>query len=445
MIITKVALPRRTIVRGLGAALALPLLDAMVPAMTATVRTAAAPVRRLGFVYVPNGQNMPRWTPKGLGRSFELSPTLLPLAKHKEQLFVATGLTHHQAESLGDGNGEHTRAQATWLNGVHPKWTEGADVRAGITVDQTAALTIGKDTRLPSLELALESTYQIGNCDNGYSCIYMNTMSWRNATTPLPSETNPRMVFERLFGDGGTASQRRTLASQDRSILDGVSEDMARLQRRIGASDRVRVDQYFDAVREIERRLQRTETGTQEAAGAANLDRPVGIPDSIDEHARLMFDLQWLAFQADITRVFTYLMGREQTNQTWPASGVTDTSHGISHHEGRADKLEAYARLNTYQISLLAHFVDRLASTQDGDGTLLDHSMTLYGGGLSDGNQHAHVDLPLLVVGGGSNQLGGRHIQYPKETPASNLLLTMLQQAGVDEQVVGDSTGTLAI
>ena len=445
MIITKMALPRRTFLHGLGATLALPLLDAMVPAATALAQTAAAPTTRLGFIYIPNGANMAQWTPAGEG-PLELSPSLSPLARVQKHVVIPTGLAHRQAEAWGDGNGEHSRASGVWLNGVHPKRTEGADVQAGTTVDQLAARVLGKDTPLPSLEISLENSYVVGNCDNGYSCVYTNTISWRSPTTPLPMEHNPRVVFERLFGEGGTTAQRLVRLQEDRSILDAVREDMTRLARTLGAGDRARVSQYLDAVREIERRIQQTEAQADEAELPENLARPVGIPESFDEHARLMFDLQALAFQADVTRVFTFLIGREQSAQSYPEIGVPDPHHATSHHQLDPGKLEQYAKINTYHVDLLAAFLDRLQSTPDGDGSLLDHSLILYGGGISDGDQHSHIDLPLVLAGGGAGQLrGNRHVRYPTDTPMTNLLLAMLDKAGVHADQFGDSTGHLSL
>ena len=314
MFISRVSLPRRTFLRGMGVTIALPLLDAMVPALSALAKTAATPVRRLGFIYTPNGATMAAWTPKGEGVLDELSPTLSPLAPVRDQILVPTGLSHKMAESMGDGNGEHSRGQSVWLSGVHPKRTEGADVRNGTTVDQLAAEEIGKDTPLLSIEMALEQNYLVGNCDNGYSCVYWNTISWRNPTTPLPMEVNPRVVFERMFGDGGTPKQRLAQVREDRSILDSVKESVTSLQSRLGVNDRTRVAEYLDAMREIERRIQVAEKQSGESVIQLP-DRPVGAPDSYDDHAKLMFDLAALAFQADITRVFTLLLGREQRSE----------------------------------------------------------------------------------------------------------------------------------
>ena len=448
MIITKMALPRRTFLRGVGATLALPFLDAMVPAaaLSAATRAAVAPVKRLGFIYIPNGANMAKWTPAVDGTNLELSPTLSPLAPVRDHVVIPTGLAHRQAEAWGDGNGEHSRASAVWLNGIHPRRTEGADVEAGTTADQLAAQTLGRDTPLPSLELALENSFVVGNCDNGYSCVYTNTISWRTPTTPLPMEHNPRVVFERLFGEGGTVAQRQARLQEDRSILDAVRDDMNRLQAGLGSGDRTRVDQYLDAVREIERRIQQAEAQSETSVLPEVLDRPVGVPDDFTEHARLMFELQALAFQADITRVFTFLIGREQTSQSYPQIGVSDPHHATSHHQLDVEKLEKYHKINTYHVSLFSEFLQKLSATNDGDGSLLDHSMILYGGGISDGDQHSHIDLPLILAGGGAGRLkGGRHLTYETDTPMANLLLSLLDKVGVHSEEMGDSTGHLPL
>jgi hypothetical protein len=443
MIIRKLAIPRRTFLRGAGATVALPLLDAMVPALSAQSTTAAAPVRRLGFVYIPNGAVMQQWTPAETGSGFALSPILQPLAPYKDQLTVVTGLAHGQAEPLGDGNGEHSRASATWLNGVHPKQTEGADVQAGMTADQIAAAGLGQDTPLPSLELAIDLDGLVGNCENGYSCVYLNTVAWRSATTPLPMENNPRVVFERLFGDGGTTEQRVAEMRRDRSILDSVTDDLATLEREVGGGDRARIDQYLDSVRALERRIQLVEAQSV-TVELPDLDRPVGIPGTYEDHVKLMFDLLALAYQADLTRVFTFMLGRELGGRTYPHLGVPDPHHGLSHHRNDPEKLDKLARINTYHMGLFAHFLENLQSTSDGDGSLLDHSMVMYGGGLGDSNDHAHFDLPELVVGGGGGRLrGGRHLRYPKDTPVNNLLVSMLDKAGLPAERFGDATGQI--
>jgi len=443
MIIKKLALPRRTFLRGMGALVALPMLDAMVPALSELSPTAAKPVKRLGFVYLPNGAVMPSWTPEGEG-ALELSPTLSPLEPYRDQTVVLTRLAHGQAEALGDGNGEHSRASAVWLNGVHPKHTEGADVRAGVTADQIAAAELGKETPLPSLELAIDLDFLVGNCENGYSCAYMNTVSWRTPTTPLPMENNPRVVFERLFGDGGTREQRIAEMRRDRSILDSVTDDLALLERDLGAADRQRVDQYLDAVRAIERRIQLSEARGADSVLPENLARPAGIPDSYEEHVTLMYDLVALAFQADLTRVFTFMVGRELGGRTYPQIGVPEGHHGLSHHRNNPDSLVKLAKINTYHVELFTRFLERLQTTPDGDGSLLDSSLVLYGGGLGDSNDHAHFDLPVAVVGGkGTGWRGGRHLRYPKDTPMTNLLVSMLDKVGLPAEQFGDSTGQL--
>ncbi len=441
MIISKKMLPRRTVLRGLGTALALPMLDAMVPALSGISGRAAEPVRRLGWVYCPNGMAMDAWMPAAK-ESLDLSTTLSPLAPYRDQTVVVSGLAQGQAEALGDGNGEHTRATATWLNGVHPRETEGADVRAGKTADQIAADQLGRTTPLGSLELAIDQDFLVGSCDNGYSCIYMNTIAWRDETTPLPMQNNPRVVFERLFGDGGSTADRQSEFKKDRSILDAISSDLARLQREIGAGDQARVNQYLDAVRAIERRIQLSE---QKDTELPELERPVGIPESYREHVELMFDLTALAYQVDMTRVFTFMLGRELNGRAYPEIGIPDSHHGLSHHRYDPEKLAQLAKINTYHVSLFTHFLDELANTPDGDGSLLDHSLLMYGASLSDSNKHSHFDLPLLLVGGGAGQLkGGRHLQYPRDTPMTNLLVSQLDKAGVRlDDGLGDSTGRL--
>jgi hypothetical protein len=440
MFVTKIAMPRRTFLRGVGAAVALPLLDAMVPALSMTAK-AAAPPRRMGFIYIPNGAAMPFWKPKGTGPDLELSPSLEPLAPFKDRVVVPTGLSQKQAEALGDGNGDHARAQTVWLSGTHPKWTEGADVRNGVTVDQLAAQALGTETPLMSLELALEQNYLVGNCDNGYSCVYMNTISWRNETTPLPMEVNPRVLFQRMFGDGGSGIQRLASIREDRSLLDWVVEDIARLQGTLGAGDRAKVNEYLDAVRELERRIQVTEA--QNGASPLQLpNRPVGIPESYDEHAKLMFDLLALAFQTDTTRVFTFMLGREESVRTYPEIGISEAHHPLSHHGGDPVKLQKAHVLNKYHMSLFAHFLEKLQSTPEGTGTLLDHTQVLYGSGMSDANQHNHHDLPLVLVGGAGVLTGARHLPFPAGTPMNNLLLAMLDKVGVRPERFGDATGT---
>ncbi len=443
MIVTKRNLPRRTLLRGVGATLALPFLDAMAPALTALTRTAAAPTPRLGFVYVPNGVVLPEWRPVETGAGFTLSPTLAPLAPLREQVMVLTGLAHRQAEAFGDGNGDHSRASAAWLTGVHARQTEGADVLAGVSADQIAARILGRQTPLPSLELALEANELIGNCDVGYSCAYQNTISWRTSTTPVPMETHPRIVFERLFGDGSSPEVRRARLRSTRSILDSVTEETARLQSTLGAGDRTRMTQYLDAVREVERQVQRAEDYSVDA-GLELPERPVSVPEQFADHARLMFDLLALAYQADITRVSTFLLGRELSQRTYPEIGVPGPHHTLSHHRGDDEKIAQVAKINLYHVQLFSRFLETLQSVPDGDGSLLDHTMLVYGGGIGDGNLHEHVDLPVLLAGGGAYLRTGRHVVYAEEPPMANLLLSLLARAGVTTEALGDSTGRLA-
>lgn len=443
MIVTKRALPRRTFLRGAGATLALPLLDAMVPAMSAIGKTPAAPKSRLSFIYVPNGAVMNRWTPADSGRAFSFTPTLLPLEPFRDQTLVVSNLAQMQANSFDDGAGDHSRGTAAWLSGVHAKRTEGADVQLGITADQIAAREFGRYTQLASLELALETIDLVGNCDNGYSCAYMNTLSWRNGTTPLPVETNPRKVFKRLFGQGDDPEQRRARLRENQSMLDSVLRDITKLQKSLGPADGRRVTEYLDAIRDIERRIQRAEE--QHAKSDLPLgDVPVGIPDTFEDHVQLMFDLQLLAYQGDVTRVITFLIGRELSNRTYPAIGINEAHHSLSHHQNDAGKIEKLAKINTYHVQKLAAFLGKLRDTPDGDGSLLDSLTLVYGSGLSDGNRHDHSPLPTLVIGGGSGRLrGGAHITCPKDTPMTNLLLTVLNAAGVREDKLGDSTSAL--
>jgi hypothetical protein len=444
MIITKMALPRRTFLRGVGATLALPLLDAMVPALTAAAKTPASPVPRIGFIYTPNGVIQAQWTPAREGAGFALSPILEPLAPFRDQVVVVSGLAHRQAESFGDGNADHHRATAAWLSGVHA-WTRttGLEIRLSTTADQIAAAEIGRDTRLPSLELALESPTSIA-CDSGADCFYSNTVSWRTPTTPLPAEVHPRVVFERLFGDGGSAAQRLAARRRAGSILDSVMDEVARLERRLGTGDRTKLSEYLEAVRSLEQRIDRSSAESSEASLELP-ERPTDIPGTLEEHAKLMFDLQALAFQADLTRVFTLLVGREQTNRTYPEIGVPDGHHAVSHHQHNPDLVSKKSKIDTYHVSLLTYFLEKLRTTPDGDGTLLDHSILLYGSGLGDGDLHSHHDLPVLVAGGGGGRLhGGRHVKLP-ETPMTNLLVTLLNKVGVEIERLGDSTGALPL
>lgn len=443
MYISKLALPRRTFLRGLGSVVALPLLDAMVPAMTALAATPATPVRRLGFVYVPNGVIQDQWVPSTTGTGFELSPSLRPLASVKDHLLVLSGLAQKQAESFGDGNGDHARGCASWLNGIHPKRTEGAGVQAGTTADQIAARELGQFTRLPSLELALESQERgLGSCDNGYACVYINTISWRSPGSPVPMEIQPRVVFDRLFGDGGSASTRLAQARRSRSVLDSVRQEVAGLEKTLGAGDRVRVTEYLESVREVERRIQRSES--QADLSLALPDRPTDIPEEFAEHMRLMFDLQVLAFQADITRVTSLLIGREQSGRSFPEIGIAEPHHSLSHHRDDPAFIAKKAKIDAYHVQLYSYFLEKLKATTDGDGSLLDHSVILYGGGLGNPNLHEHTNLPVLLAGRAGGQLKtGRHLAYPENTPMTNLLVSLLDKVGVRVETLGDSTGRL--
>jgi Protein of unknown function (DUF1552) len=445
-IIMQKALPRRTFLRGLGVTLALPLLDGMVPALTAMRGTAAAGVRRFGAIYVPNGVEMRAWTPTTVGAGFELSPTLSPLAPFKDQLFVLSGLCDKVAIPLpGEGIGDHARAASTWLTGVHPHKTEGPDIRAGVSMDQIAAQHLGKETQLASLELALDSVEVLGSCDAGYSCAYANTIAWRTPTTPLPMENNPRAVFERLFGasDSTDSATRLARLHEDRSILDFVRSEVAGLNTALGTGDRVKLSEYLEAVRDVERRIQTAET--QSTRELPVVEQPMGIPATFEAHARLMYDLLALAFQTDLTRVGTFMMGKEVSGRSYPEIGVPDGHHACSHHQNDPAKLAKLAKINTYHLQQFAYFLEKLRNTPDGDGTLLDHSTFVYGSGISDGNIHFHMDLPTLLVGGGAGTLkGGQHLRYENDTALSNLYVSVLDKLGVPVDKFGESTGKLA-
>ncbi len=444
--ITRKHLPRRTFIRGVGATLSLPLLEAMVPARTALAQTAANPAVRLGLLFIPHGAVMNQWTPASVG-ALELSPTLMPLAAHKDQVVVLSNLAHEMAgpQGAGDNGGDHTRCPAVFLNGVHPKRTDGADIQAGTTIDQMAAARIGQQTLLPSLELAVEDySGLVGSCDVGFSCTYMNTISWRTPTSPMPMEINPRVVFDRMFGDGATAEERLERIERQRSILDAVAGQIRRLQGDLGATDRTRVTEYLDTVREIERRIQLAE----KQAANPNLEvpeTPSGIPDDHEEHTKLMFDLMAIAYQADIIRISTFMMAREVSYRTFPKLGISEAFHPASHHQNNPQRLEQLAKINAFHVQQVAHLLDRLKATPDGDGTLLDHSLILYGSAMSNSNVHDHAPLPVLVAGGAGGKLkGGRHLSYPTGTPMSNLLVSILNKAGVEQERVGDSKGLLS-
>ncbi|MBI2685664.1 MAG: DUF1552 domain-containing protein [Acidobacteria bacterium] len=425
-------LSRRTLLRGLGAAVALPALDAMTPA-----RVSAAPPR-LAFVYVPNGIIMDQWTPAAEGAAFELPRVLQPFAPLREKTLLLSGLAQVNGRALGDGPGDHARAAATWLTGVHPRKTAGADIKNGISADQLAAQAIGANTRFASLELGIEHGRIVGNCDSGYSCAYSNSIAWRSAETPLPPEVNPRLVFERLFGTGDDSTNPFR-----KSILDYVRDDAASLQSTLGANDKRKLDEYLTSVREIEKRL---DIAGKQAASMPkpDMEKPEGIPVDFEEHVTLMFDLLTVAFQTDSTRVATFMLGREGSNTTYRQIGVPDAHHGISHHRGDTEKIEKLTKINEYHALLFGRWLQKLAAAKDGDGSLLDHMTIVYGSSLADGNRHTHHDLPILLAGGMNGKLQlGRHVRYPKETPLTNLYLSLLDHAGVKPETLGDSTGRL--
>jgi hypothetical protein len=444
MIVTGRHLSRRTLLRGFGTALALPMLDAMVPAMSKAATSSAAPLR-LAFNYIPNGVNYKEWRPIGEGTAFEFSRTLKPIERHRKDLLVLSGLDIHNGNSLGDGGGDHARAGASYLTGVHPHKTAGADIHGGVSADQIAAQVVGKNTRLASLELGCEDSRTVGNCDTGYSCAYTNSISWRTPTLPLPPETNPRVIFERLFGaddlqvDPATKARRTLLR---KSILDVVGERTQKLLSDVGPADRRKLDEYMTGVREVERRIQFAETETKRFT--PNLEKPTGVPVEFGDYVKLMFDLQILAFQADLTRVSTFMYGREGSVRTYGEIGVPDPHHPITHHRNLPDLLEKIAKINNYHVELFSYYLDKLKATQDGDGTLLDHSMIVYGGALCDGNQHGHENVPTVLIGrAGGRFTPGRHIVYPQGTPITNLYMALLDQMGVHPESVGDSNGKL--
>ena len=441
MIITKKAISRRTVLRGMGAIVGLPLLDAMVPALTAAANTAAKPICRLGVVYHPNGVIYDKWLPKGVGADFELSPTLAGLQPFRDKLIVVTNLYMDQAEALGDGGGDHSRACGGYLNGVHVRKSDTV-VEAGISIDQIAARAFERETQLSSLQLQMDDNSIIGSCDVGYSCAYSSTISWLTPTLPLMTENNPRFVFERLFGasDSTDPKVRAARLRQDRSILDSVTDRVNQLQRRLGAADNRRVNDYLTSLRDVERRIQKTEE--QSTKEIPDVARPSGIPESFDEHAHLLYDLQLLAYQADITRVTTFMYGREQSPRPYPQIGVPEPHHPVTHHQNDPVKMEKCAAIQRYHLKLFTDYLEKLRNTPDGDGSLLDHVMILYGAAISNSDRHTHGPLPTLLVGGGSGALkGGRHLVYPEHTPLTNLQLTMLNLLGVPTEKLGDSTG----
>lgn len=444
-------LNRRAVLRGLGTALALPWLDAMLPArsLLRAATTAAAPPKRLAFFFVPNGVHLPDWTPAEEGRNFKLPKILEPLAPFKQDLLVYSGLSQYQGTSLGDGAGDHARSAATFLTGVHPRKTGGANIKAGISADQVAAQKIGYQTLYPSLELGCEPSRQAGNCDSGYSCAYSSTISWKTESMPLAKETQPRLLFERLFGGGDSNERAAARVQRDkyrRSILDYALDDAARLQQRLGATDRQKLDQYLSAVREIEQRIEHAER----LASAAPPRLEVGRIDDYDfssfaEQVRLMGDLLVLAFQADLTRVATFMLANEGSNRSYAEIGVKEGHHTLSHHQNDAEKQAKISQINRFHMEQFAYIVGKLAEAREGEARLLDSSMILYGSGLGDGNRHTHVDLPILTVGRGGGTLAtGRHVVYESKTPLNNLFLSLLDRMGAGVEALGDSTGRLA-
>jgi hypothetical protein len=417
------------------------MLDAMRPAFAAS--DAASPLR-LAFTYVPNGVTPAEWTPVGEGRQFELSRILKPLEPHRDRLLVLSGLAQKNGNALGDGPGDHARAGASFLTGVHPRKTAGADIRNGVSVDQIAARAVGEGTRLLSLELGCEESRTVGNCDSGYSCAYTNSISWRSDTTPNPPETNPRMAFERLFGaDEVTldAEARARRIADRRSVLDLVAERSRALSAGLGPSDRRKLDEYTTGVREIERQIERAEKDAREVPPP--FEKPAGIPAEFADYVKLMFDLQVAALQADLTRVVTFMMGREGSLQAYPEIGVPDSHHPLTHHRGQADLVERVTKINVFHVELFAYLVGKLAAIPDGDAALLDRVAIVYGSGLADGDRHTHEDLPVVLVGGGLGY--GRHHVCPPETPMTNLFLTLLERMGVPQETLGDSTGRLSL
>jgi hypothetical protein len=438
MFVAKKALSRRTLLKSAGVAIGLPFLESMLPALTPRASAAANPGVRFGVTYIPNGAIMQQFTPAQVGANFELTPILKPLAAFKDSMVVVTNLTRsHPGSQVGD----HAVSAAGFLTGVWPKRTEAEDVLANTTIDQIVAQKIGQETPLPSLELATEDfTGYVGGCSPGFSCAYMNTISWRTPTTPLPMETNPRLAFERIFGEAGTARDRLERIQKQKSILDSISEEASRLQRGLGARDKARVGDYLDNIREIERRIQQVES--RNTAERVALDTPVGVPDSFDEHVALMFELIAAALQSDATRVFTFMMSRELSQRTFPQIGVTEQHHSVSHHQNNADKIAKVAKINIYYLGFYTKFLEKLRATEDGDGSLLDHSLLFYGAGMGDSNSHASDPLPIVAVGGGVGK-GNRHVQVATRTPVGCLWSSVAQRFGVTMERFGDGVGTI--
>jgi hypothetical protein len=441
MIVTKKAISRRTVLRGIGTAVALPVLDAMVPALTAAADTPLKPVRRLGVVYHPNGVIYENWLPKGAGPRFELSPVLAPLEPFRDKLLVVTGLSSHQAEALGDGGGDHSRATGSYLTGVHVRKSDSL-VQSSVSMDQIAARALQSETQLSSLQLTMDDNSLVGSCDVGYSCAYSSTLSWLTPTLPLMAENNPRVVFERLFGSSDSTDPRvrRSRLRQDRSILDSVTARVRQLQRQLGPADSTKMNDYLESLRDVERRIQKAEE--QSATEGLDVDRPAGVPEGFEPHAQLLYDLQLLAYQSDLTRVITFMYGREQTGRPYPQIGIPEPHHSLTHHQNDPVKMEKCTAIQTYHVKLFAAYLEKLRATPDGDGSLLDHVILLYGSGISNSDRHTHGPLPTLLLGGGAGTIkGGRHLVYPDDTPLTNLQLTLLNKMGVPAETLGDSTG----
>lgn len=437
MFVTKKAISRRTILRGAGTAIALPLLDAMLPAFAAT----PAPVRRFGVVYHPNGVIYDEWLPKGEGANYELSPTLKGLEAFKKDVIVITGLSSDQAEPLGDGGGDHSRACGSFLTGVHVKKSDSI-VQNAVSMDQIAAKTFETETQLSSLQMTADENSLLGSCDLGYSCAYSSTVSWLTPTLPLMAENNPRVLFERMFGasDSTDAAVRAVRLKQDWSLIDSVNDRVKQLQGALGASDNRKMDDYLTSLRDVERRIQKAEE--QSSKELPDVAQPAGIPETFEAHVRLLYDLQLLAYQSDLTRVITFMYGREQTGRPYPQIGVPDPHHPVTHHQGDPVKMEKCTRIQRHHIMLFTEYLEKLRNTPDGDGSLLDHTILLFGSGISNSDRHTHGPLPIFVAGGsGIGFKGGRHLVYPERTPLTNLQLTLLNKLGVQAEKLGDSTG----
>ena len=438
MFVTKKALSRRTVLRGMGTAVALPLLDAMIPALAPA---AAKPVRRFGVVYHPNGVIYDQWLPKGVGSEFELSPTLKGLEAFKDKLIVVTGLFSDQAEALGDGGGDHSRACGSYLTGVHVKKSDSI-VENAVSMDQIVAKHYESETQLSSLQMTADENSLLGSCDLGYSCAYSSTLSWLTPTLPLMAENNPRVLFERMFGasDSTDARVRAARLQQDQSLLDSVNDRVNELQRQLGAGDNRKMSDYLESLRDVERRIQKAEE--QSSKQLPDVARPAGIPESFEEQVRLLYDLQLLAFQSDLTRVTTFMYGREQTGRPYPQIGVPEPHHPLTHHQGLAEKMDKCCKIQRHHVMLFSEYLEKLRNTPDGDGSLLDHVILLFGCGISNSDRHTHGPLPTVLVGGGAGTLkGGRHLVYPEHTPLTNLQLSLLNKLGVPSEKLGDSTG----